>query len=150
MTHKQIFIFGILGCAFLMVLFSEVSILEADVIENPPNPAELPTGTGVVEEGSLYGLIGQIINWVLGFLGVLLLGIILFSGFEYATAGADSQKTGNALKRMANAVIGLLIIALSWVISGTILNFFFTEEGLQSSVYPEDSYVITESINRDI
>lgn len=149
MTHKQIFIFGILGCAFLMVFFSEVSILEAQ-LDAPPNPEDLPTGTGVVEGGSLYGLIGQIINWVLGFLGVLLLGIILFSGFEYATAGADSQKTGNALKRMANAVIGLLIIALSWVISGTILNFFFTEEGLQSSVYPEDSYVITESINRDI
>lgn len=84
--------------------------------------AELPI-VGQLVTGDLFVVIGDIIDWVLGFLGLIVFALFLFAGFEYATAGADETKTGNATKRMTNAVIGLIIIFLAWILSGTVLNF---------------------------
>lgn len=106
-------------------------------ISNPINPGDLPwvDDFPLPRTGGLYGYIGQIINWLLGFVGLILFFIILYSGFEYMTAGADTEKTKRALQRVKNALIGLLIISLSWVISGVILNFFFGEDGLRENSY---------------
>lgn len=102
-------------------------------ISDPPNPRDIPLVDLLPRTEGPYGYIGRIINWLLGFVGLILFIIILYSGFEYMTAGADTEKTKNALQRIKNAVIGVLIISLSWVISGVVLNFFFGEEGLQES-----------------
>jgi amino acid transporter len=51
----------------------------------------------------------DIISIVLGFLAVIFLGLTVFAGFKYMTAGGNEEKTREAMKLLKNAVIGLLI-----------------------------------------
>ncbi|MDF1497464.1 MAG: Ig-like domain-containing protein [Patescibacteria group bacterium] len=79
---------------------------------------------GVGESPDLITIIGRIINIALGFVGVILLIIMLYSGFEYMTAGGDATKVQNATTRIRNAIIGLIIIFLSFAIVNFVLGIF--------------------------
>jgi amino acid transporter len=95
--------------------------------------AQLPA-KGALPDPEISGLFGGtsfmeavvlIINWSLGFIGIIVFIIFLFAGFEYATAGGDEKKAESAQKRMANAIIGLIIIFFAFVASNAILSFVF-------------------------
>ncbi len=59
----------------------------------------------------------RVINISLTFLGIIFLALILFSGFQWMTAGGNPENVAKAKKRLINAVIGLIIILASWTIS---------------------------------
>lgn len=90
-----------------------------------PSPGTIPQSTGVFEGVSLIEVVTLIIRWALGFIGIVIFIIFLFSGFEYATAGGDTSKAETATKRMINAVIGLIIIFFAFVASNAVLGFVF-------------------------
>lgn len=84
------------------------------------------TQIGVNDVGRVYGnttppdiriTIAKIINIVLGFLGVIFIGLLLFAGFKYMTAGGNEESTKAALSLIKNAVIGLVIILMAWGIT---------------------------------
>lgn len=79
-------------------------------------------GAGLTNVPPLEDLIGGIINAVLGFLGVLLLGYIIYAGFIYMTAGGDKTKTQTAMTMIKNAIIGLVIIMASYAITVFVLS----------------------------
>jgi len=59
-------------------------------------------------------LLPVIINWV-GFISVIVAFIFLvISGFLYLTAGGNAEQAKKGLQGILNAVIGMVIIALSW------------------------------------
>ena len=93
--------------------------------EKPP-PLAVPTGTGSIESGDLGTFIAGIITWTLAMLGVVFLCLILFAGFQYATAAGDNDKTKKALALIQNGVIGIIIIGFSYVIANTVLSAFIT------------------------
>ena len=97
---------------------------QAPTAERPPAGA-LPTGTDLYSGGTLIDTVSLVINWALGFLGIVILLIMLFAGFQYATAGGDEKKTEDARKMIINAVIGLIIIFFAFVLSNAILGFVF-------------------------
>lgn len=66
-------------------------------------------------------IVGNIINIVLGFLGVLLLLYLLYAGFLWMTAGGEDKKTKEAQQYIQNAVIGLIIILASFAISNFVI-----------------------------
>ena len=66
-------------------------------------------------------IIGNIINIVLGFLGVLLLIYFLYAGFLWMTSGGDSTQADKAKTYIKNAVIGLIIILSSFAVSRFVL-----------------------------
>lgn len=72
----------------------------------------------------LLTVIGRIINIVLGFLGVILLLLILYAGFLWMTAGGDATKIETAKKYIRNAIIGIIIIACAWAIVRFVLGLF--------------------------
>ncbi len=78
-------------------------------------------GTGT-DENTLLNMIGNIINVVLGFLGVILLVYILYAGFLWMTAGGDSKKVETATTMIRNAIIGLVIIVAAYAISTFVLS----------------------------
>ncbi len=84
---------------------------------------------GVNEGAGLVTIIGRIINVALGFVGIILLIILLYSGYEYMTAGGNPDKVQKATKRIKNAIIGLLIIFFSFAIVNFILGFFTASGG---------------------
>jgi hypothetical protein len=110
-------------------LLQAVNIAEAEGFVTPdatrPPAGALPTQTGLQEEGTVIELVADIINWLLGFIGVVVLGLFIYAGVQYATAGGDEGKTQSAVRMMTNAVIGLLILFIAYAASNAILGFVF-------------------------
>jgi len=70
----------------------------------------------------LLGVVADVINVVLGLLGLIAVIIILIAGFEWMTAGGNTDTVKKAQTRMKNGLIGLAVIFLSWVIVSFVLN----------------------------
>ena len=77
--------------------------------------------SGIDQTESLETIIGNIIRSLLTFVGVILLLVLLYAGFLWMTAGGDSDKVKKARGMILNAVIGLVIIILSYAITDFVL-----------------------------
>ncbi|EKE07250.1 MAG: hypothetical protein ACD_18C00141G0007 [uncultured bacterium] len=73
----------------------------------------------------------KIINTVLGLLGIIALGIVLYGGFTYMTAGGDEAKVSTAKKILTNGIIGLVIILSAFAITKFVLNKLAAATGLR-------------------
>ncbi|MFA5135146.1 MAG: hypothetical protein WC505_05195 [Patescibacteria group bacterium] len=78
----------------------------------------------VGEYGTSFGLgtadlestVISIVQWALGFLGLIAVIFILYGGFTWMTAGGNEDKISTAKKIITAAVIGLIVILLAWAI----------------------------------
>lgn len=73
-------------------------------------------------DADLYTTIGVIIGVFLSILGIIALGIILYAGWLWMTAGGDAKKVDEAKQWMINGVIGLVIILSAYGITSFIIN----------------------------
>ena len=84
-------------------------------------------GSGVVSEATGLGakdpraVAAQVINIILGFLGIVAVVIILLGGFKWMTAGGNEDKVGEARKLITAGIIGLIIILASFAIASFVL-----------------------------
>lgn len=78
---------------------------------------------------SLPEIIGNIVNIVLSFLGVLLLVYLIYAGFLWMTSGGDSKKADSAKSYIQNAIIGLVIILASFAISNFVISNLVNIQG---------------------
>ena len=76
----------------------------------------------------------RIINIFLGTLGTILLGLIIYAGFLWTTAGGDADKVERAQKTIRNAIVGLIIIVLSWAFVSYIIKQILAATGGQGGV----------------
>ena len=85
-----------------------------------------PFGVGTVEDsdlalgsggGDLRVTVANLINVVLGFLGILAVIIVLIGGFQYMLSGGNEEKTAGARKMIVSGIIGLAIILSAWAIT---------------------------------
>ena len=76
-------------------------------------------GTGEVAPETI---VGNIINYVLGFLGVIAIIIIIYAGFKWMTAGGSEDQINKAKALMINGLIGLGIIILAFAITTFVIN----------------------------
>ncbi len=58
----------------------------------------------------------NIVQWLLGFLGLIAVIFILYGGFVWMTAGGNEEKIAKAKKVISAAVIGLIVVLLAWAI----------------------------------
>jgi hypothetical protein len=70
----------------------------------------------------LKGTVINIIQWVLGLLGLIAVVMILYGGFMWMTAGGNEDKVSTAKKIITAAVIGLIVILLAWAIVIFVVN----------------------------
>ncbi len=89
----------------------------------------IATNARVASDRTLPQIIGSIINAALGFLGIILLGYLLYAGFLWMTSGGESEKATKAQTMIRNAIIGLIIIVASFAISTFVLNQLTTIAG---------------------
>ena len=86
------------------------------------------TGTYKVSQQGQPGFIdtflGQLITIVVSFVGVFFLGLTIYSGFQWMTAGGNEEKVTKARTRVLNGVIGVTIALLAFVITNTLFNYF--------------------------
>jgi glucan phosphoethanolaminetransferase (alkaline phosphatase superfamily) len=65
---------------------------------------------------SLTGLVTLIISWLLYLAGILAFIFLVISGITYITASGDPERTRKAQAGLISAIIGIIIISLSYVI----------------------------------
>jgi TRAP-type C4-dicarboxylate transport system permease small subunit len=69
-------------------------------------------------------LVGRIISWVLPVVGSLFLVMLIWGGFTYLTASGESDRVKKATTTLKNAVIGLVIVALAYVLVFNLISSF--------------------------
>jgi hypothetical protein len=82
-------------------------------------PDRIATATGGT--GDFKSLLLSIINYFLGFLGVLAVLMIIYGGVLYMTASGEQQKADKGKKIIMYAIIGIIIILLSFALINTVL-----------------------------
>lgn len=82
---------------------------EAGLIQENQNPATVSQ------------IIGLIINAALGLIGVIYLIIIIYSGFQWMTAGGNEETIAKAKKRLINATIGIIIVFAAFIITNFVV-----------------------------
>jgi Na+-driven multidrug efflux pump len=81
----------------------------------------LATGAEI-KTADLPTLIGKIISIILGLLGVVLILLIIYSGFLWMTAGGEPKQVDKAQAYIKNAVIGLVVILLAYAITQFVID----------------------------
>jgi len=71
----------------------------------------------------------NIINLVLGLLGLIAVIIILIGGFKWMTAGGNEDKVGESKKMITQGLIGLVIILAAWGIASWVISIIADTTG---------------------
>lgn len=85
---------------------------------------------GLVEPSTPAGLssvsldvtINNIITAVLGLVGIIALGVILYGGFRWMTAAGNEEAVGEAKKIITAGVIGLIIVIVAWAVVSFVIS----------------------------
>lgn len=70
-------------------------------------------------------IVARLINILLGFLGIIVLGTIVYAGYIWMTSGGDAAKIERAKKMIAASVVGLVIILSSYALVRYFLGKFY-------------------------
>lgn len=118
---KNAFALSSLALSSAFLLSPSKAHADESVFDPGTNPA-LGSGGGVnFQLGGLgFTTLSQAINTILSviFFGAALAAFvfIVLGAFQYVTAGDDASKTEKARKTITNAVVGLILVALVYVI----------------------------------
>ncbi|MDD3888034.1 MAG: amino acid permease [Patescibacteria group bacterium] len=77
--------------------------------------------------------VGTIIKTILLVIGIILIVLIIYGGFTYATALGNEQKIETGKKILLYAIIGIIIISLAYGITTLIINAVFPEDKMTKS-----------------
>ncbi len=109
--------------AFVLSLF--VFVLPAAVLAQGGGTPDFGTsylGASDLPRGDLREVLINLINVLLGVLGIIFLILVLFGGFLWMTAGGNDEQAGKGRKFIINGVIGLIIIFLAFAIVTFVFN----------------------------
>jgi hypothetical protein len=112
---KQIMVF-----VMLLTILTPMLVVKAQTTDDP---------FGITYGNSINGLTSadprvvakNLIQVILGFLGIIAVVIILLGGFKWMTAAGNEDKVGEAKKIIVAGVIGLIIILGAWAIANFVL-----------------------------
>lgn len=73
------------------------------------------------QDGSfLQSRVGQVIGFVLSFVGVLFLILMIYAGLTWMTAGGNKEQVSKAKSLMINAVLGLIVVMGAYALTAFI------------------------------
>lgn len=83
-----------------------------------------PADTGVrCSEGSIASIFRLIINWALAIAFIAAVIILIYGGFLYITSAGNTENATKGKTAIINAIIGIVIIVLSYVIVQIVYRF---------------------------
>jgi hypothetical protein len=97
-------------------LFALPLVTKAALVIPNPAPNILPGQNTRTPAGFLF----MIINILLSIAGLLAVLFVIIGGFQYIISGANAETAETAKKTIQNAIIGLIVIILSFVIVNVI------------------------------
>ncbi len=81
--------------------------------------------------GSLFDMVNGIIDWVVGILTLVAVGIMVYAGFRLVTSAGDTSAMKEAKSMMTNVIIGFVILLSAWAIVNTVLSMLTSRGGLK-------------------
>lgn len=111
---QSLTVLALVSCS--LVLFSFVAHAAGIQAEGPSSVAALTNN-----QTSLKGLILTIVDYFLGFLGLLAVIMVIYGGVTYVSSAGNDEAVGKAKKIIMYALIGIVIIMLSFVAVNAIL-----------------------------
>lgn len=119
-TIKQaLTVFSLMVGALLLFHALPTASAAGSLISPGDNPELISGATG--GEGSIRSLALRIINYFLGFLGIVAVIMVIYGGVTYVTAGGKDESIQNAKKIIMYSIVGIIIILLSFAVVNTIL-----------------------------
>ncbi|MBL8029733.1 MAG: hypothetical protein JNN11_00605 [Candidatus Doudnabacteria bacterium] len=73
-------------------------------------------GVNCNQTQTVSGLIKLVINWMLALAGLIAVLFLIIGGFWYITSAGNEEQAEKGKGTVINAIIGIVIIVLSWVI----------------------------------
>ncbi len=74
------------------------------------------TAPDVTAQGGLADNVTGLINSILAILGLVAVAFLIYAGVLMVTAGGNDEQVGKARKVITYALVGIIIIVLSWTI----------------------------------
>ena len=68
--------------------------------------------------------IGEVVNIFLYFVGAVAVIVVIWGGFQYITSSGDSQKATTAKNTIMYAVIGIVVVVMSYAIVNWVFGLF--------------------------
>lgn len=84
--------------------------------------------TPVRHDTDLPSFIGRIIKFAVGLVGIVLVAILIYAGFLYATSAGNEKQLETAKKTMVYAVIGIIIVAIAWALTDFVISALFSPD----------------------
>lgn len=117
-TLKQLLLVsGLMVVGLLLVGYAPAAM--AQLITTQDMPGNINAAVG--GETSARALIVNIVNFFLFFLGLIATIMIIYGGVTYITAGGEQDKVDSAKKIIMYAVVGIIVVLLSFAIVNTVL-----------------------------
>src|SRR3989344_2059051 len=124
MNKKYIKIAQIASIVLSLAVFAVPLVVGAQYQQ--PNPG----GTGLPGDTRISEFILRIINIALAIAGLVAVLFLIIGGFRYITAAGNEEAGGQAKKIITNAIIGIVVIILSFVIVRVISNALLSGGGV--------------------
>lgn len=112
-------VMGLMGVALLASLLVGDIAFAGSLIDPSDNPELISGATGGT--GDLKGIVKTILNFFLGFLGFVATIMVIYGGVLYVTSAGNDENVAKAKKILMYAIVGILIILVSFALINTIL-----------------------------
>jgi hypothetical protein len=132
---------GLLSIGLIACIFVPTQVFGLDVPAESLNfgLTNVDTSLALSNDRSVIEIISNIINIMLGLLGIIVLGLIIYAGFLWMTANGNDEQIATAKKIMTNAVIGLAIILSAYTITLFIFRSLADATGIPDPTNPNPS-----------
>lgn len=118
LIKQSLIVFGLMTGALSLMSFAP-SVFAVGLLEGTSQVEAVSTATG--GETTIRGLVLTIVNYFLGFLGLLAVIMVIYGGVTYVASAGNDEAVGKAKKIIMYAVIGLIIVLLSFVLVRAVL-----------------------------
>lgn len=111
---------GLMTMALLLLNSLGVDIVMAQAIDpEADQPAIIRALSG--GQTGLRGIVLTIVNFFLTFLGLLAVVMVIYGGFLYVSSAGNEENVNKAKKILLYAVVGIVVIIVSFALVNTLL-----------------------------
>lgn len=90
------------------------------------NTTAKASGYTVTGTSTIVDIIGTIIYIILGLVGVIFMGLVIYGGFTWMTAQGNEENVKKAMKILFSALFGLIITLAAYVLTYFLISYFWT------------------------
>lgn len=111
-----VFVFSLASQTLAVYNFAENSGLNATAGKS----GYITKGASTIED-----IVGTIIYIILGLVGAIFMGLVIYGGFTWMTARGNEENVKKASNILFSALFGLIIILASYVLTFFLINYFW-------------------------